>query len=188
MFLQELVNKEIFSGKNAKGICRGVGISLKSHAVKYLLCASTPTATHGGDFSVSTSAVERIEEGVFLTKLRPLFPKNCARVFLGCPIYSFDGVFLGNLTDLEMKGFAATQIFTDQATAYPVTAITACKDALILKREQPFPLGQRVPTPLLPLVTDKKDAVVTKPLLRTAIQNGALVKLTLSLPPFSLKV
>ena len=34
------------------------------------------------------------------------------------------------------------------------------------------------------LVTEKNDAVVTKPILKTAIKNKALIKLTLSLPPF----
>ncbi len=183
MFLTDLAHKEILSGKVPKGVCRGVGISLKSHAVKYLLCASGSSDT---DFSVSASAVEGVGEYVVLSKLRPLFPKNCARVFIGRPVYAFDGAYLGTVADLEIKNFVATNLFTDQGSVYPVSAITACGDAVILKREQPFPLGQRIPAPFLPLLTEKKDSVITKPVLRTAIRKGKLVRLTLSLPPFRL--
>ncbi len=182
MFLKDLTNKEILSGKQPKGVCRGVGISLKSHAVKYLLCASSATADT--DFSVSTAAVDRIDERITLSKLRPVFPKNCVKLFLGRPVYSFDGAYLGKVTDLELQGFTATNLFTDQDAVYPINAITASQDAVILKKEQPYPIGQRIPAPLLPLVTDKAGSVVTKPILRAAIRKGALIKLTLSLPPF----
>ncbi len=184
MFLKDLTDKEIISGKTSKGVCRGVGLSLKSHAVKYLLCASAQGANT--DFSVSTAAVESVDTEITLSKLRPLLPKNCARIYIGRPVYSFDGVYLGNITDLEMQGFVATRLYTDQNIAYPISAVTACQDALLLKREQPYPIGQRIPAPLLPLVTEKKDGIVTKPILRTAIGKGALIKLTLSLPPFYL--
>ncbi len=187
MFLKDLVNKEIVSGKNVKGVCRGVGVSLKSHAVKYLLCASAPSSADA-DFAVAVSAVEDVDKQIYLSQLRPVLPKSCARIFIGRPVYSFEGVHLGNVADLEIQGFIATRLYTDQAIAYPVNVITACFDAVILKKELPYPLGQRIPAPMLSLVTDKADAVVTKPILRTAIRKGALTKLTLSLPPFYLDV
>ncbi len=182
MFLNDLVNKEIFSKNVFKGVCRGVGISLKTQAVKYLLCASSDGTTT--DFSISTASVENIGERIMLNALRPIFPKRCIRIFPDMPTYSYDGSYLGKVYNLEMRDFVATRLFTDENGVYPITAIVACQDALILKAEQAYPLGQRIPTPALPLVTEKKDALVTKPILRAAIRKGALVKLTLSLPPF----
>ncbi len=180
MFLSAITDKEIVSGATKKGICRGVGVSLKSHAVKYLLCASDGDT----DFSVSASAVERVDEQITLSSLRPLFPKRCARIFIGRPVYSFDGAYLGKVVDLEIREFIATNLFTDQNERYPINAVFACRDAVIIKKEQPYPLGQRVPTPILPLFTEKKDAVVSKQILRTAIEKGKLISLTLSLAPF----
>ena len=34
------------------------------------------------------------------------------------------------------------------------------------------------------MITEKTDGVVTRPILRAAMQKSALIKLTLSLPPF----
>ena len=45
---------------------------------------------------------------------------------------------------------------------------------------------QRIPAPLLSSFTDKSEALVTKPILRVAIRNKSLIKLTLSLPPFNM--
>ena len=186
MYLSELIGLSIYTGKESKGVCRGVGISLKSHAVKYLLCASEPASTQA-DFAVNVSAVEKVGEVIRLTRLRPVFPKNCARIFPKRPIYSCDGINLGNIADMEMREFAATQLITEQGESFPVSAIAACSDAVILRKEQPFPLGQRVPAPFLSIVTNKPDAVVTKPVLRNAIAKGTLIKLTLSLPPFNVE-
>ncbi len=180
MFLSELIDKEIIVGKNVKGVCKGVGFSLKNHAVKYLLCANS-----SADFCVSAASVESVGEHVRLSKLRPVHPQKCACVFINSPVYSFEGNYLGKITDLALHEFVATQLFTDQDAVYPVSAIIACQDAVILRREQPYPLGQRIPAPVLSLLSDKKDSVVTKSILRAAIQKGALIELTLSLPPFS---
>ncbi len=184
MFLTDIVNKEIFSGKTSKGVCRGVGVSLKTHAVKYLFCSGVAQANQHADFCISITAVESVNGCVQLSKLRPLRPQRCARIFIGCPVYSFEGHYLGNVADLEIRDFVATYLFTDQGERYPINGVCACQDALILKKEQPYPLGQRIPTPLLPLVTEKKDSVVTKSILRQAIKKGKLIELTLSLPPF----
>ncbi len=185
MLLKDITNREIVVGKSVKGYCRGVGISLKSHAVKYLLCASASTAS--ADFAVSASSVAMVGEQIALSSLRPLLPKSCAKVFVGNPVYSFEGAYLGKITDLAMEGFTATYLFTDQEETYPVSAVTASQDAILLKREQPFPLGQRIPAPLLVHFTEKKDGLITKPVLRSAIEQGRLVRLTLALPPFAIK-
>ena len=183
MKLTDLSDKNIYTGKNFQGVCRGVGLSLKSHAVRYLLCASSPTQS-GTDFSVGVNAVTEISDKIILSRLRPASPKGCAKIAVGLPIYSFEGGFLGTVADLDVYDFTATTLYTDRGESYPITSIFACSDAVILRKEQPFPLGQRIPAPMLPLVTDKNDSVVTKSILRNAIAKSSLVKLTLALPPF----
>ena len=186
MKLSQLNEKSVYAGKSFRGVCRGVALSLKSQAVKYLLCASTLTQT-ATDFSVGVSAVTEIGDSILLSRLRPAYPRNCAKISIGLPVYSFEGGYLGVVEDLEMREFVATRLFTDRGDVIPITSVFACSDAVILRKEQPYPLGQRIPAPLLPIVTDKSEAVVTKPVLRTAIQKSALIKLTLSLPPFNLE-
>jgi hypothetical protein len=183
MKLSDLCEKSIYTNKTFQGVCKGVGLSLKSHAVRYLLCASSPTQKNT-DFSVGVNAVTEVNERISLSRLRPASPKGCAKVAIGVPVYSFEGGFLGKVADLDLFDFTATTLYTDRGETFPVTSIFACSDAVILRKEQPFPLGQRIPAPLLSLVTDKNDGVVTKQILRTAIERGTLVKLTLSLPPF----
>ena len=183
MKLSNLQDKNIFTGKTLRGVCRGVAISLTSQAVKYLLCASAATQT-ATDFAVSTACVTDVGQSISLSRLRPSYPKNCAKLSIGLPVYSFEGGFIGYLSDLEIRDFVATRLFTDRGESFPTTDLFACSDAVILRKNQPYPIGQRIPTPLLPMLTAKKEGVVTKPVLRTAIAKGALVKLTLSLPPF----
>ena len=186
MKLSYLNEKSVYAGKTFRGVCRGVALSLKSQAVKYLLCASTLTQT-ATDFSVGVSAVTEVGESILLSRLRPAYPKNCAKITIGLPVYSFEGGHLGFVEDLEMRDFVATRLLTDRGDVFPITSVFACADAVILRKEPPYPLGQRIPAPLLPIVTDKSEALVTKPILRAAIQKRALVKLTLSLPPFNLE-
>jgi len=181
--LSDLSEKNVYANKNFCGVCRGVGISLKSHAVRYLLCASTPTQS-SADFSVGIGTVISVGDSIILSRLRPSCPKSCAKISIGLPIYSFEGGYLGTVSDLDVVDFIATTLYTDRGETFPVTALFACSDAVILRKEQPYPLGQRIPAPMLPLVTTKTDSVVTKAVLRTASAQGSLVKLTLSLPPF----
>jgi hypothetical protein len=160
-----------------------VGISLKTHAVKYLLCANQPSAR--AQFALPVSAVVSIDESVALSRMRPVLPKNCACLFIGLPVYAYDGAYLGKITELEIKNFIATIFYTDTGFDFPVSVIAACSDAVLLKKEQVYPLGQRIPAPFLSKISSKADGVITKPILRLAIQQSSLVKLTLSLPPFS---
>ena len=189
MLLSELVNQKIYVGKRERGICRGVGISGKNYTVKYLLCAEkVGTADFSSDFCVRATSIEGVEqsplEGIFLSRLRPVYPQNCLKLFLSQPIYTAEGAFLGNMQDAELQNFTLTRIFTDRDTAYSALSIAACSDALILRKEQPFPIGQRIPAPVVSIISDKKEGVLTKPLLRSAMQKGVLIRLTLSLPPF----
>ena len=186
MFLSQLVNKEIWVGETARGVCQGIGISLKTQGVKYLLCSSSPTSR--AQFAVPVSSVKYVGERIILSRLRPVFPKSCACLFLHLPVYAYDGTFMGEVLDVEIEEFIALTMFTGGNEDYPVSAISACADAVLLKKELPFPLGQRIPAPVLSHLTGKTDGLVTRPLLRAAIQKNALVALTLSLPPFDLDI
>ena len=186
MLLSQLVQKPIVVDGNIRGVCLGVGISLKNYAVKYLLCSSSPTRAKI-DFCVNVSSILKIDEAVFLRRLRPVFPKNCAQITMRLPIFSFNGGALGFLRDLEMQNLVALRFFNENQ-AFPICAITACSDAVILRKEQAYPLGQRVPAPFLLYFKDVARPVVTKAVLSAAIKKKSLIKLTLSLPPFSLDI
>ena len=186
MKLSQLSEKNIYVNKTFKGVCRGVAISLKSHAVRYLLCASAPTQSIS-DYAVGINAIADIDDTIVLSRLRPACPKGCAKIAIGLPIYSFEGGYLGKVSDLDIRDFVATKLYTDRGECYPILSVFACSDAVILRKEQPFPLGQRIPAPLLSTVTAKNDGVITKPILRTAVSKGALIRLTLSLPPFQVE-
>ena len=85
MKLSQIHEKSVFAGKAFRGVCRGVALSLKSQAVKYLLCASSLTQT-STDFSVGVSSVAEIGESILLSRLRPAYPRNCAKISIGLPV------------------------------------------------------------------------------------------------------
>ena len=183
MKLSDLCKKSVYTNTTFQGVCRGVGLSLKSHAVRYLLCASTPTQT-STDFSVGVNAVAEIGERIQLSRLRPASPKGCAKIAIGLPVYAFDGGYLGKVADLDLHDFTATTLYTDRGERFPILSVFACSDAVILRKEQPYPIGQRIPAPLLYEFLTEKDVLITKSILKKAIEKGSLIKLTLSLAPF----
>lgn len=191
MLLSQLVGKNVYVNGNLRGVCLGMGISLKNFSVKYLLCHSLSSETARrtlamqADFAVSISSVSEFSEnGIVLSKLRPVFPKTCAKIFLSRPVYSFEGAFLGSAADVELTNYVATRIFTDRNEIIPISSVSAFSDAVILKKEQAYPLGQRIPAPLSLKIFDKNEPIVTKSVLRTAIAKKRLIRLTMSLPPF----
>ena len=186
MFLTDLSEKSVLVASTPRGVCMGVGVSLKNFAVKYLLCASSQNRKQP-DFYVHYSALNEIGETLSLKALRPVFPRSCAKFSLHLPIFTADGRFVDYLADLEILGDVATRLFTEGGRVFPLSSVLACTDAVILKKEQPFPLGQLVPAPILLSICNKKEGLVTKPLLRAAKEKSCLIKLTLSLPPFDVE-
>lgn len=85
MLLSEIVGKNVYSGKALRGICRGVCLSLKSRAVKYLLCSREPAQNDYTEFSVGVSCIGDVDDCVRLKRLRTAIPKNCVRFFTGRP-------------------------------------------------------------------------------------------------------
>ena len=183
MFISDYINKTILVNKQPRGVCLGIGFSLKNQAIKCLLCAPSPHQKP--NFAVSFSAVDSLTETVNMRRLRTVLPTGCARITIGNPVYSYEGDFLGHVADAEIQNGALFQLYTDRQNPIPATSIFACNDAVILRKNQLYPLGQRVPAPTLLQINEKSDGFVTRPLLRTAMAKGALIKLTLSLPPFN---
>ena len=188
MFLSQLLFKTIYTGKTPRGITVGIGFSRKNHAINHLLCAlhtPNPKETPTVDFTVNTSSVLAINDGISLRRIHPVLPKTQTKLFPNLPVYSNDGVFLGNIIDGEVQNFVLHRLFTDLGNDFSPEEIHACRDAIFLRKSQPYPLGQRIPSLLAPKLQSNEKSV-TKPLLRRALQKGALIKLTLSLPPFAL--
>ncbi len=173
MLLSNFVDKTLVLNKTPRGKCFGVGISSKNKSLKYLFCA-----TDGKDeFALPVTALASFSDNaLFLSRLRPLLPKPCAKLFLGTPVFSAEGKFLGRLTNVEFQNHRAVRIFTDTNGCFPCSSIAVIADAILLRKPQPYPLGQ-------PL-NNKNDPLVTKRILRNSIRNQSLIHLTLSLPPF----
>lgn len=186
MLLSQLVDKPVQVGKTVRGYCRGVGFSLKNFSIKYLFCSRSPTEQNY-DFAFSAAAVTGVENAVSLSRLRCVLPKSRARFYLGLPVFSSDGKYLGKLIDVEIENFVCLTLYTDRKESFPATAVIACADAVILRTEMLFPLGQRIPAPLLLQMQTQNERLITKKVLRRAIENKALIKLTLSLPLFQPK-
>lgn len=182
MLLSSLLQKRVVVGSRAVGVCLGIGFSLKTHTVKYLLCAAKENARFP-DFAVGVNAVASISDEIRLTRLRAVFPRSCAKVCYGLPVYSYEGIKLGAVRDMEILQGAVVKLFSDNGKSFPAAALFACGDAVILRKELPFPLGQPLSDEAKKRFPDSGPAV-TKALLRKAAKKGKLIELTLSLPPF----
>ena len=195
MQLSELTGKTVSSGKNVRGVCVGVGISLKSKSAKYLLCSSLTTRQDNNDnigkqsdFAVSITAVEDIsDESISLSRLRAVFPKNCVKLSIGKPVFSEEGAYLGKIADVHLQNLIVTQLLTNRNTLHSAMAISACTDIIILRKEQPFPIGKRIPAPFIFDFLEENDVIITKTILRKAAEKGNLIRLTLSLSPFQIE-
>lgn len=183
MLLSQLVDKPVQVGKTVRGYCRGVGFSLKNFTIKYVFCSRSPADQHH-DFAFHSVSVISVENTVQLSRLRSVLPKSGTRFYLGLPIFSADGKYLGKLIDVEMENFVCLTLYTDRKESFPATAVIACADAVILRTDSFFPLGQRIPAPLLSQMQIQNERLITKKVLRRAIENKVLIKLTLSLPLF----
>ena len=187
MYISELISAPVYVGNTHRGNCVGIGISLKSQKIKCILGNSQATLKpFFFDFAVSVTNVQNIENRkIQLTQLRLANTQTCAKIFLGLPVYAYDGGFLGNLQDVSFdENYRLLKFFTDQGFSCPAMQLFACSDALILRKESPFPVGQRIPAPHLFRFLDKPTTIVTKKTLRQAVENGSLISLTLSLEPF----
>ena len=184
MLLSEIVGKNVYSGKALRGLCRGVCLSLKSRAVKYLLCSREPAQNDYTEFSVGVSCIGDVDDCVRLKRLRTAIPKNCVRFFTGRPVYSEEGMYLGVTADLVMENFTAMKLITDTGKTYSAASIAALGDAVILKKGPVFPLGAKVNSDI-PAKPDKIPAgtLITRGTLRAAIASGQLIRLTLDVLP-----
>ncbi len=190
MLLSELIGKPVYCGNVIRGTLCGVCLSLSTRAVKYLLCKTTEKPANT-EFCVSVFNVEKLNDGVYLKRIKAVLPKNCARVFLNRPVYTEQGEYLGYFSDLQLDDFVATYLFTGDGKRFPASALSAVSDALILKKPPIYPIGQRIPaSPILDYISKigQGSPVVTRSVLKTAIKSKKLISLTLSLAPFNQKI
>ena len=182
MKLSNLIGKSVYAGAKRRGVCTGVGISPKNSAVKYLFCSASGKT----EFCVNASSIEELDEEIYLSRLRPVYPKSALKILPHLPVYTDEGVFLGNVSDMEMDAFIALYIETDKSERFPCRYIAACTDAILLRKKAPYPIGQPIPAHAVLDIFQNNEAIVNRPNLRKAIEKGALIKLTLSLAPFAL--
>ena len=169
-----LIPKTIYCNNTPRGQCHSIGFSQKTGAIKYLFCSTYDRV----EFVINTSAVLSVHEyGIELSRLRPVVPKNILKLFLGQPVYTYNGIAIGNILEIKEENLILQAIITDNNISIPFTAVQACNDAVILRKKLPYPLGQRIPT--------TSSQTVTRPILRSAIQEKSLIKFTLSLAPFA---
>ncbi len=183
LLLSDIVGKNVYSGKALRGVCRGVCLALKSRTVKYLLC-SRETAQNNDytEFSVSVGCIGAIEDAIVLRRMRTAIPRNCVRFFMGRPIYSEEGAYLGIVSDLALESFVATRVIADTGRSYPASAVAAVGDAVLLRRAPLFPLGRLVPEGIC-LPDAPAGTIVTRSVLKSAVSSGKLIRLTSSLLP-----
>ncbi len=165
----------VYINQTPRGKIHQIGVSLKTGAIKYLFCATDTRE----EFAVNANAIRCIEEfRIQLSSLRPAVPKNIVKISLGLPVYAFTGVYLGKINEIARGNMRVTALITDKNAVVPFSAVLACADAVILRKNLPYPLGQRIPAPTA--------EVITRPVLKNAIAEKNLIKLTLSLAPFAL--
>ncbi len=165
MFLHELEGKNIFTAKKICGICKGIGVRVKSGQIKYLFCENAQSL-----FFLPVSTVKDVKEGGIVCKrFTPVFPQNAGIITLQKPVYSTEGKSLGAIKDVEWSKWSLLRIFTEGKTYSPLS-LFAVDDAVIVKKKPPFPLGE----------TLKNENVVTRATLKKSIAEGKLIRLTLS--------
>ena len=170
-----ILQNTLYLNQTPRGTCNQLGVSLKTGMIKYLFCSTNPRE----EFAVNASAILAIEAfRIQLSSLRPVIPKNAVKLYIGLPVYAFTGVYLGAIKKIQCENMRVTALITDKNALIPFSAVLSCADAVILRKNLPYPLGQRIPAPTL--------QVITRSVLKNAIAEKNLIKLTLSLAPFTL--
>lgn len=177
MLFSQFISKILYLDGDARGVCLGVGVSKKNFAIKYLLCS------HGDcsrpDFALPVSSLQSIGiHALTLSRIRPAIPKNVFKFLPNKPVYSQDGVYLGVLQDVEFENGVATKLILKPNAQISFSCVQAVADAILLRKNPNYPLGQRIPS--------DSQTLVTKTLLKRTIEQNGLINLTLSLPPFSM--
>lgn len=184
MLLTSLIHKRIIVNNTPRGLCIGVGLAKKDGAIKYLICSETDNQNIR--FSIPFSLVVFIkEDAIHLQKLRAVTPTKCAYLFTDKPVYTIRGDFLGFLHNAEWINGMLT-FLTVNGKPIPYASISAISDAVLVRQEPIFPIGQRIPASYVNK-TPSRENVVTKSVLRRSLAECSLIRLTLSLPPFNVR-
>ena len=167
-----VIHNTFYVNNIPRGTCSRLGVSLKTGAIKYLFCLTDENK----EFALNVKALLSVDDfRLELSSFRSVIPKNAVKISLGQPVYSHNGVYLGAIKNVMQSNMRITDLVTEKGVI-PFSFVQACADAIILRKPLPYPLGQSLPT----------AQYVTRPLLKEAIKENALIKLTLSLSPFKL--
>ncbi len=188
MFLTQIIDLPVRVSNVTRGKVKNACFSLKTGELKYLICAPTDEQTQA-DFTVTFSSVVSLEDDVTLKRLTPVIAKNCVSLPLFSPVYDEQAKLLGELTDAKIENGVVTELIIDYDKRYPAHLLLASKDVVILRKKPPYPIGQRVPAPVLLRFQQQKTPQssadrVTKAFLKATIKKGELIKTTLALAPF----
>lgn len=182
MLLTSLIGKPITVDKTPRGFCVGLGIAKKTGKLKYLLCSEEENGQT--TFAVPYNLLIAVRHDVLqLSKLRAVLPKQYAPIYSALPVYDVKGKHLGELENAEWTNETVDCLFVN-GKRLPFYCVSALSDAVLVNPISRFPLGQPIPFPYL---EEKRlsQNVVTKSVLKQAVQSQSLIRLTLSLAPFS---
>ncbi len=153
-----------------RGVCLGVYLSKKSGDIKYLFCAVDDDKS----LVVPVGAIEELHTcGIYLKNLRTSLPTQCVRLTPFLPVYTVFGKYMGRLNGFETENLTITKLIVGEEK-YPSLSIDAVSDALLLNVPN-YPIGEW---------SKEEESNVSKKLLKSKIREGALIRFTLSLPPF----
>lgn len=183
MLLSQILSKSIELRDKTCATAIAIGVSSKNFTIKYIFCGNIENTAP--QFVLNYSALQTITPiSLRFAPTRPVIPKSCFILVLQKSVYSQKGEFIGFLENANIENGVLTQLFIDK-NVYSPSEIFAVSDVIILKKSSPFPLGQRIPAPHEYPFCTEKDTLVNKRILRGALENGKIIKLTLSLSPFS---
>ena len=69
-----------------------------------------------------------------------------------------------------MDSFIALHLITDKGERFPVLHIAACIDAILLRKKPPYPIGQRIPAPVVLDIIQNNEMIVSRSSFGRAIE------------------
>lgn len=173
MKLSDYIGKKIYAGKVCRGVCVGGRFSLKTYELKYLVVEGKGGGR--GEFTVALKNATLGQEEVRFPTARAVDPKNSVRFYPNRPVFDERGGYIGETDDLEAEGFVVTRLLLKNGDRLPASRITAFSDAVLVKPSPVFPLGEFLPNDV---GGEKRGTLVTRGVLRRAIERNSLVALT----------
>ena len=176
MKLSDYIGKKIYAGNAYRGVCVGGRFSLKTYELKYLV-----VARNGGgrvEFTVALKNARLQDGAVYFSSARAVDPKNTVRFYPNRPVFDERGGYLGETFDLELDGVTVVRLILKNGEAIPASRVSAFLDAVLVKPAPVFPLGEFLSENV---ANEAQGTLVTRGVLRRAIERDSLITLTRSL-------